>query len=91
MKFFKAWVDSKKHTDDVQSDRYDYNKVKSAIEATCEKYLRGSDDILTIEIMPNVLDWALSYLTSEEFLENYEFSQVNETLFKVKLKEIDLI
>lgn len=91
MKFFKALLESKKHTDSIQSDRYDYNKVKSAINEVCEKYLQGSEDILTIEVMSNVLDWALTYFTSNEFLENYEFSQVDATIFKVKLKELDLL
>lgn len=72
-------------------ERLEYNRVRATIEEQCEKYLKDSDDIYKFESLPNAIDATLACLESTQFLEKYEFSQVSETCFIVRLRELDIL
>lgn len=67
------------------------NKVRSAIENICKEYLVDFDDVLTFEALPNALDNTLAVITEPELNAKYEFYQESETIFCVRLRELDLI
>lgn len=91
MKLFHALASVAKHKDEAPMERLEYNRVRATIEEQCEKYLKDSEDIFKFEALPNAIDATLACLESEQFLEKYEFSQVSETCFIVRLRELDIL
>lgn len=91
MKFFNAFLASMKRSDTIPMERLENSKVQSTIESYCEQYLHNSRDVLKFEALPNALDATVAVLGNASFLEKYEFSQVSETCFIVRLREIDLL
>lgn len=91
MKLFNALLQVGKRRDDAPLERLEYNRVRSTIEEQCAKYLKYSDDIFKFEALPNAIDATLACLESPQFLERYEFNQVSETCFVVRLKELDIL
>lgn len=67
------------------------NKVRSAIENICKEYLVDFDDVLTFEALPNALDNTIAVITEKELNSKYEFIQEDETIFSVRLRELDII
>lgn len=91
MKLFNALMTVSKHKDDTPMERLEYNRVRATIEEQCEKHLKDSNDIFKFEALPNAIDATLACLESKQFLEKYEFSQVSETCFIVRLRELDIL
>lgn len=91
MKLFSALMQVSKRKDDTPMERLEYNRVRATIEEQCEKYLRDSEDVFKFEALPNAIDATLACLESPQFLERYEFSQVSETCFIVRLRELDIL
>lgn len=91
MKLFNALMQVAKRKDDTPMERLEYNRVRATIEEQCERYLKDSDDIFKFEALPNAIDATLACLESTQFLEKYEFSQVSETCFIVRLRELDIL
>lgn len=91
MKIFRALMRLTNIKDTAPLERLESNRVRATIEGYCEKYLKDSNDILKIEILPCALDAALSALDGQKFLEKYEFEQVSETLFNIRLRELNLL
>lgn len=91
MKLFSALSKVSRRRDDTPLERLEYNRVRATIVEQCEKYLKYSDDIYKFEALPNAIDATLACLESPQFLEKYEFNQVSETCFVVRLKELDIL
>ena len=91
MKVFNALVTSMKKSDIRPMERLEQSKVRATIERYCAQYLQDSSDIFEFEALPNALDATLAVLDSRQFQEKYEFEQVSETCFAVKMRELDLI
>ena len=91
MKLFNALAEQAKRKDNTPMERFEYNKVRVTIEAQCTKYLQELDDVFTFEALPSDIDATLACLESPQFMEKYEFTQVTETCFAVRLKELDLL
>ena len=79
-----------KKNDTIPMERLEYSKVRATIEGYCEKYLSDNQTIFKFEALPNALDATIAILETPQFLEKYEFNQVSETCFVVRLREIDL-
>lgn len=79
----------KKDTEPIE--RLEYNRIRATIEAQCEKYLVDVDDIYRFEALPSALDATIACLENTSFQEKYEFAQETETVFAVRLKEINLM
>lgn len=90
MELFHALGKVLKKKDNTPTEKLEYNKVRSTIEYNCEKYLSSSSDVFKFEATPSAIDATLACLQSTQFLEKYEFSQESETIFLVRLKELDL-
>lgn len=90
MRCFNALMQVMKHKDVIPMERLEYNRVRMAIEEQCSKYLRDVDDELTFEALPSAIDAALAFLESPQFLEKYEFAQVSESCFVVRMKELEI-
>lgn len=73
------------------SARLDKNRVRIAIEFLCEKYLVEFGDVLTFESLPKALNSTVSVIEERVLTSKYEFEQLSETLFRVRLKEISII
>lgn len=91
MKLFKALSDNAKRKDTAPMERFEYSRVKTTLESLCKKYLNSTDDILRFEALPAAIDGVLFCLESKEFKENYDFEQESETIFAIKLKELNLL
>ena len=91
MKLFNALAEQAKRKDNTPMERFEYNKVRVTIEAQCTKYLQELDDVFTFEALPSANDATHACLESPQFMEKYEFTQVTETCFAVRLKELDLL
>lgn len=91
MKIFKELAKNMKKRDTAPMERLEYNRVRATIEEMCEKYLTDSDSIFKFEALPSAMDSTLSVLESNEFQEKYEFSQVSETCFIVRMRELNLL
>lgn len=91
MKIFNVLLEQGKHKDNAPQERYEYNQIGSTIEAYCDKYLEDANDILRIEALSSAIDHVVSFLESPKFLEKYEFGQESDTVFLIKLREIDIL
>lgn len=91
LKLFYALGEAAKKKDNAPMERFEYNKVRSTIESQCRKYLKSSTDIFKFEALPSAIDATLACLESKIFQEKYEFSQVSETCFIVRLRELDIL
>lgn len=91
LKIFKELAKNMKKRDTTPMERLEYNRVRATIEELCEKHLHDSDSILKFESLPSAMDATLSVLEGKEFQEKYEFSQVSETCFLVRMRELDLL
>lgn len=91
MKLFHALTQVSRRRDDTPLERLEYNRVRATIEDQCARYLRDSEDIFKFEALPSAIDATLDCLESPQFLEKYEFNQVSETCFIVRLKELDIL
>lgn len=91
MKIFRVLGENMKKKDTVPMERFEYSKVKVALESLCKTYLSSTDDILRFEALPAAIDGVLFCLESKEFKDSYEFEQESETIFAIKLRELELI
>lgn len=91
MKVFEVLKDNLSRKDTSSAERFKRNTVKASLESMCEDRLKDSDDILTFEALPDTLNDIISVLDDEDFVEKYECVQISECLFKIKMREIDLI
>lgn len=91
MKLFSALMDQSNRRDNTPMERLEYSHVKTTIEAQCERYLHNSGDVLRIEALPSAIDATIACMESLDFLEKYEFQQVSETCFDIRLHELELL
>lgn len=91
MEIFNALFSTLRRNDIKPLERLEQSKVRATIEKYCAEYLHDSTSIFEFEALPNALDATLAVLESRQFLEKYEFNQVSETCFAVKMRELDLI
>lgn len=73
------------------SNRLERNKARATIEDMCDNYLKSPDDVLTFEVLPNALDSVLSVIEIPPLSTKYDIMQMDETLFQISLKEIDIL
>lgn len=91
MELLNALAQVSRRKDDTPMERLEYNRVRATIEEQCEKYLKSGDDIFEFEALPSAIDATLACLESKQFAEKYEFSQISETCFLVRLRELDIL
>lgn len=91
MKLLNAIATNSKKKDTTTSEKFEYNRVRVTIEAQCERYLHQEGDVFKFEALPTAIDATLAYLESAQFLDKYEFSQVSETCFLVRLRPLDIL
>lgn len=91
MKTIQVLKDNMSKKDNSSSERLERNRVRATIESLCEDRLKDSTDLLTFEALPNAINEVISVLEEPVFAEKYEFMQISETLFKIKLRELGII
>ena len=91
MKLLNALAEKAKFRDTAPMERLEYNRVRATIEEYCEQYLKVTDDIFQFEALPSAIDATLACLESKQFMEKYEFSQISETCFIVRMRELDIL
>ena len=91
MELLNALVQVARRKDDTPMERLEYNRVRATIEEQCEKYLKNGEDIFEFEALPSAIDATLACLESQQFAEKYEFSQISETCFLVRLRELNIL
>ena len=84
MKLLNALAETAKKRDNIPMERLEASKVRATIEDYCDKYLTSPNEIFQFEALPSALE-------SPQFLEKYEFSQVTESCFMIRLKDLNLI
>lgn len=91
MKVLDVLKDNMSKKDNSSTERLERNKVRASIESMCEDRLKDSDDILTFEALPSAINDVISVLEEPVIAEKYEFAQISETLFQIKLRELDIM
>ena len=91
MKLLNALADVAKIKDNTPVERLEYSRVRATIEEYCDKYLVTTDDMFEFEALPSAIDATLACMESKQFLEKYEFSQISETCFVVRMRELDIL
>jgi len=91
LKLFKVLSDNSRKKDDAPTERLEINRVRITIEEQCNKYIHSSDDIYRFEAYPDVIDATLAVLESKSFQEKYEFAQESESIFLIRLRELDIL
>ena len=91
MKFISVLLNMWSKKDTTPMERLEYNRVQMTIEAQCETYLKTPTDIYKFEALPSAIDATLTALESKSFQEKYEFNQVSETCFIVRLRELNIL
>lgn len=91
MKFVNLLVHKMTKKDNASHERLEKSKVRVAIESLCEQYLVNFDDVLTFEALPSALDNTLELIEEQVLTNKYEFEQISDTLFRVRLKEINVL
>lgn len=91
MKVLDVLKDNMSKKDNSSTERLERNKVRASIESMCEDRLKDSDDILTFEALPSAINDVISVLEDPVIAEKYEFAQISETLFQIKLRELDIM
>lgn len=86
-KVIKAGFSKKSKKSDALLEK---NRIRSAIENMCKEYLVDFEDILRFEVLPNAIDNTLALVTEPELNSKYEFFQESETIFQVRLRELDI-
>lgn len=72
----------------VDNSLLELNYKIQSIDSMAEEYLENFDDELEFEVYPNTLALAMKAMNSEELTDKYEFSQISNTMFSVRLKEM---
>ena len=91
MKTFDILKDKFFNKDKGSSERLEKNRVRVAIEGACSEFLTDFNSVLTFEALPNALDGTLAVIEEPSLTAKYDFYQVSETIFQVRLKEINLL
>ena len=91
MKFIDAVTSVMKKTDKIPMEKLEISQVQNTIEQLCNEYLVETDDQLKIEVLPERMQAAVTALQNPLFLEKYEFQQISDSCFLLKLRELDLI
>lgn len=91
MKVINALFENMKKTDNTSTEHLEKNRIRSTIEDLCNKHLTDGDYVLEFEALPSSLPYVVSILEEPMFLERYEFQQVSESIFQMRMKEINLI
>lgn len=91
MKTLEILKDKFFNKDKATSERLEKNRVRVAIEGACNEYLTDFNSVLTFEALPNALDGTLAVIEEPNLTAKYDFYQVSETIFQVRLREINLL
>lgn len=65
-------------------------RVRTAIEGICEKYLKDADDTLTFEVSSKDLPYAVMVISEDPLISKYEIYQISESMFSAYLKTLDI-
>lgn len=68
--------------------KYNTNRAKNDIDELCTQYLVDFDDVFVFEVSPSVLDIVVNVIDKEPLSLKYDIMQVDETLFRVMLKDL---
>lgn len=91
IKIITALIETFKKKDTTSMEHLEKNRIRSTIEGLCNKYLVTSDAILEFEASKSALPYVVSILEEPLFLEKYDFMQMTESLFQMRMKEINLM
>lgn len=91
MEFFNELLDKLKGNKDTTSmERFDRSKTRAALDSMCAEYLQTGDDVLTFEALPNAISDVIAVLDEPVFADKYSYVQVSETLFNIRMRELNL-
>ncbi len=89
-KVVQAIKDNMRKQDTASKERLELNRVRASIEYLCEEHLLSINDVVTFEALPSALDATLAVLSSDTFTRQYDYVQLELTLFRVRLRAIDV-
>lgn len=72
------------------ADMMERSKVKNTINELCSTYLKDAGDIFEFEVSKNDLTYAVEVVEEEPLKSMYDIYQISPTIFRAKLKELDL-
>ena len=90
MKVFDVLRETVAKKDTSSAERLERNRIRASIEAMCEDRLKDRDDVLVFEALPNAINDVVFVLEEPVLAEKYDFMQIGETLFQIKMRELDI-
>ena len=64
--------------------------VKTTISDICENNLKEVGSILTFEVLPKDLVYAVSVIDEEPLKSKYVINQISKTMFEASLREVEI-
>lgn len=77
--------------DNIPLERLEIEMVRETIFEYCAKYLDTASKVFVFEADKKTIDAVLNCLHTPKFLEKYEFQQLEETIFAIKMREYNLL
>ena len=91
MKIFSAIASTFiKTKDNTSVEHLESNEYRNNLETLCDRYLVDDDTILEFECSEKALPYVVVILEEPNFLKRYEFQQVSDSLFQIRLRSLDL-
>ena len=64
--------------------------VKNTISNICEEHLKDVGDVLTFEVLPKDLSYAVMVIQEEPLKSKYDISQISKTNFQAMLRVLEI-
>lgn len=90
LKTLALFLEKFRKKDDDSKRRLDKNRTRSFLDELGTSYLMDFDDTLTIEVSKKALDSIIEIVENGELASKYEIYQISETMFQMRLAEINL-
>ena len=75
--------------DTTSSQRMEINRTRKAVEELCSEHLTDLNDIFQFEALPSCIDVVLVVIEQPQLASKFIFTQISETVFEVRLRELD--
>ena len=75
----------------AMKDQMTKSKVKNTLVQLCDQHLTQAGQVFTFEASQADLPYVISVIEEEPLKSKYNIYQVDETLFEVSLKELDIM
>lgn len=77
-------------TSNTSEDQLAKTRVRNTISDMCQEKLKEVGSILTFEVLPKDLAYAVIVIDEEPLKSKYVINQISKTLFQASLREVEI-